>query len=302
MKLALDGSNPSNSGFLRPDAVLAIVILTDEDDFSAAGSAVFSLPDGQKDPSAMYSCDQPISQTMAGTYTDCVPNLTGGLVPPASFAQVLASVKPPGLTVVGVLAGPPPGLVTNDDPPLTDTFGSDSIMVGPVTTGSATTELAIQPSCMATINNTETIARPAIRVASFLGDFLGRTRFYSICQSDYSPMLTDFAKQMYDAAGPCLHGPVVTTDIDPVNPGTQLDCTVADVSNIVTPTQSETIIPACAMTDATHPAPSGARPCWWVANDASACPAPDSGFELEIERAVPAPSGDVVQVVCAATP
>lgn len=41
MLRALDGTNPSNDGFMRPEAMLAVVLLTDEDDCSTANEEMF---------------------------------------------------------------------------------------------------------------------------------------------------------------------------------------------------------------------------------------------------------------------
>jgi hypothetical protein len=198
-----------------------------------------------------------------------------------------------------VIAGPPPGLMTDDVPAQIAT--SQDLTIGPLTLGDGgTTELAVEPSCNATINGNPAIGRPAIRLASFLGAFGSRGRFYSICQSDYSAALADIGKTLFDATSACLAANVVPIDTDPSNPGTQLDCTVSDVQHLGTPTQTETPLPACTMTDATTPDPTGARPCWWTKTDPAACPAPDRGFELEIERGpVPAPAGSEVRAECA---
>lgn len=302
MKRALDGTNPANAGFLRADALLAVVIVMDKDDASPAGTAVFSQPEGAFNPPAVYRCDEPVSATMPGTYAHCTPNLVGGLTPPDSYAQFLADLKPPGEVVVAVVAGPPPGLTTDDVPPqiAVAPTTATTISFGP-TSATNMESLALQPSCNATSNGNPEIGRPAIRLASFLANFGDRGRFYSICQSDYSAALADIGKTLYDAMSPCLDAAIDPADVDAKNPGTQLACTVTDTVGGGTPTQAQTVIPACAMTDATHPAPDGVRPCWWVASDPVACPAPDSGLELQIERGqAPPPSGDVIELECVA--
>ncbi len=44
MQRALDGSRPENAGFVRADADLAVVIITDEDDCSVADNSIFRCP------------------------------------------------------------------------------------------------------------------------------------------------------------------------------------------------------------------------------------------------------------------
>jgi hypothetical protein len=153
---------------------------------------------------------------------------------------------------------------------------------------------------MATINGNPQGGSPAIRLASFLGHFGSRGRFYSICQSDYSAALTDLGRTMFNAMSPCIEGDILTNDTDPSNPGTQLACTVSDVVDAGSATQTQTVIPACKMLDATTPSPDDVPPCWYPALSPTDCPSPDSGFEVEILRdTVAPPAGDVVEIECA---
>ena len=148
------------------------------------------------------------------------------------------------------------------------------------------------------INGNPAIGRPGIRLASFLGDFGDRGRFYTICQSDYSAALTDIGKTLFNAISPCLEGPIDPTDADPTNPGTQLQCTVTDVPADGKTGAGESVIGPCKMQDARTPMASGSRPCWWVDQDATACPAPDTGFELEVVRTQPPAPGTNLVVEC----
>ena len=108
MKRALDGSRPENSGFLRPDADLAIIILTDEDDCSAVDSTIFTLPDVADNPDfrcqpvAAYDCDPPISPSSGGSYTNCMVKRTGYLHDPQDYVKFLATIKDPSQTFVGL--------------------------------------------------------------------------------------------------------------------------------------------------------------------------------------------------------
>jgi len=313
MKRALDSSRPENTGFLRPGAYLAVIFLTDEDDASvkdgSAGNAVFSLPDAQVgghddfrvQPLFAYLCDQAISATAPGTYTGCKARTDSYLQDPGYYAQFLSSVKNPGQLVVAVIGGPPPGLMTNDNPPQTATSPTD-IVTGPLTLNGFTQALALEPSCSTTLNGSASLGRPAVRLASFLSNYGTRGRFYTVCQSDYSAALTDIGKTLFNAISPCLEGPVDATDADPNNPGTQLQCTVADVQNINSKTETRTQIPACAMQDATTPAAGTKTPCWYTDLNQASCPAPDTGYELKIDRGNEPPSpGTTVEVECAVT-
>jgi len=305
MKRSLDGSRIENTGFIRDGAYLAIIFLTDEDDASTKDASVFSLADanvgGRNDyrvqPLFAYNCDTTISPSAGGTYTNCKPRLDSYLQDPAYYSQFLSSVKDPAQLVVAAIAGPPPGLMTNDNPPVT--ASANNIVVGPLMLGGSTQMLALQPSCSATINGNPAIGRPAVRLANFVQSFGDRGRFYNICQSDYSAALTDIGKTLFNAISPCLEGNVDPTDADPNNPGTQLQCTVSEVLNAGTMSQTSTQMPACPMQDAMTPAANGPRPCWWVDKNTTSCPAPDTGFELNIVRNGAAAPGTTDDVECA---
>lgn len=301
MKRALDGSRSENSGFLRDGAYLAVIFLTDEDDASTKDGSVFSLPDSQVgghndfrvQPLFAYDCDTAISSSGPGTYANCKARTDSYLQDPASYASFLNTVKDPAQIVVAAIGAPPPGLMTNDDPPQTASSAT-TISTGPLTLNGNTQPLALLPSCSATINGNPAIGRPGIRLASFLSNFGSRGRFYSVCQSDYSAALTDIGKTLFNAISPCLEGPVDTTDIDPNNPGTQLDCNVNDTQG-----STSTPIPRCPMQDASTPAPNGPRPCYWIDQNTTTCPAPDTGYELNLVRTEPPAIGTTVDVECA---
>ncbi len=288
MKRALDGSRPENAGFLREGAFLAVVILTDEDDCSVKDPAIFALPatqvgagDFRCQPLFAYRCDTPISATAGGSYANCRVRTDSYLQDPAIYAQFLSTVKPAGKSVVALIAGDP----------------KPNITTGPL----GMQQLALQPSCMATINGNLALGRPALRLAEFIKPFGDHGLFRTVCQSDYSQTLTEVGKLLFKAISPCLEGALDVADVDPANPGVQPDCTVSDIQNPDTTHEHETQMDTCHMTDPTTPAGGGARPCWWVAPNAASC-ATDSKLELHIERSSPPTPGTAVRVACATAP
>ncbi|HUJ56863.1 MAG TPA: hypothetical protein VLX92_00060 [Kofleriaceae bacterium] len=309
MKRALDGTNPQNSGFIRNGAYLAVIFLTDEDDASVKDKTVYTLMDSQVggrndfrvQPLFAYNCDKPISASMGDTYSNCTPRTDSYLQDPAFYSQFLSTVKDPGETVVAVIAGPPPGLTTNDMPPQMGT-SMTSIMTGSLTINGNVQPMALEPSCSATINGNPAIGRPAVRLASFLSAYGEHGKFYTVCQSDYSAALTDIGNTLFNAISPCLEGPIDTTDQDANNPGTQLQCTVQDVQNIDTPSEHDSPIPPCKMSSPNTVDASSAIPCFWTDQNTTSCPSPDTGYEINIDRgsSPPAP-GTVVEVECAIT-
>jgi hypothetical protein len=170
--------------------------------------------------------------------------------------------------------------------------------------------MALEPSTTCTVNGTAgTVARPALRLASFLSAYGAAGRFYNVCQSDYTAALTDIGNTLFNAISPCLEGDINTTDADPNNPGVQLQCTVTDTQQVgsgascpngSTPNNGECQeqIPICKMTNPMTPA-SGQGTCAWFPQDTMACPAPNSGYELTVIRSGAAPTGTVTDVECA---
>jgi len=299
IKRALDGSRAENAGFLRPGAYLAVVILTDEDDASTkdgqAGLDLFSVPAAQAGPGDFraqplfaYTCDQPLSATAGGTYTNCKVRTDSYLKDPLVYAQFLSTIKDPNEIVVALIAGDPTSTMT---------------MTGALTQNGTTQDLALEPSCHATINGNMAIARPGIRLDNFLQNFGDHGIFRTICQSDYSQALTDIGALLFKAVSPCLEGAINTADADPSNPGVQLDCTVSDVTGLDTASQTETPLRACKMNaDGVTPDPASPTPCWYTKANPATCMT-ETGLEITFVRGGSTPAiGTVTQVSCATAP
>ncbi|MCA9677976.1 MAG: VWA domain-containing protein [Kofleriaceae bacterium] len=121
MRRALDGSQPGNAGFLRDDALLLVVILSDEDDCSAFDPAVFSPTDASIDSplGPLHSfrcfefgvvCDDDDPRTPGGK-DGCVPREDSPFLSPvAGYVEFLRGLKadPSMVMVAGIFgdAGP----------------------------------------------------------------------------------------------------------------------------------------------------------------------------------------------------
>ncbi|HEU4731920.1 MAG TPA: hypothetical protein VFT22_28690, partial [Kofleriaceae bacterium] len=285
MKRALDGSRPENAGFLRAGAFLAVVILTDEDDCSA-GPELFRLStadvgmDDLRCAQQAYRCDQPISPSVAGSYTGCAVRHGGLLHDPSGYAELLTSLKGPAGVAVALIAGEP----------------ASELAIGPLTEPFRQS-LAVQPTCRATINGELAIARPALRLDELLAGFGDRGLFRTVCQGDYSGALGDIGALLFDAVTPCLEGALDTRDTEPDNPGIQPDCSVTE--RVGDPgTESETAIPPCHMVAEDRPDLAGERACWWVASSQGACSTP-TGLQLRVERVAAPASNSRLHVACA---
>src|SRR5215813_8585315 len=228
MKEALDGSNPENAGFLRDDAYLAVIVLADEDDCSAKDTAIFD-PNPQLDNvnsvlgvNASYRCTEwgvdcngAHIPRVAADYMNCTPRTDSPyLYHPQHYFDFLRNLKgDPNLLIGAVIAGnPQPFGVTLD-----------------TSTGANPPPPVLKHSCSFQYMGNSWVADPGVRLKYFVdqfGPFHGT--FVSVCQSDFSDALMQIGKLIATRIGtPCLDGAIDTTDINPSEPGLQLDCQVS---------------------------------------------------------------------------
>lgn len=185
IEAALDGSVLANGGFLREDAVLAILVYTDADDCSASDPAIFD-PAQDLGPLSTFrcfqqgvTCDQEIDDT-ARDYTNCTPRTDSPyLADPARLVEFVKTLKyDPTKIVFGVLAGPStPVTVVHDEQ------GNP----------------ALQPSCAST---EEAIAGEPTPRLNWVGQqFANRWLPEALCsQEPYYDALIDFAARIERAA------------------------------------------------------------------------------------------------------
>jgi len=200
--LGADGLPPplENQGFVRPDAYLAIVMITDEDDCSASpGVPLFDTGSNtniasQLGPPANFRCNEfghlcngkkpprlaPNGDVNATVTLDgCVPAEDAGmLIPVSTIVSQLRALKPfPDQQVlVAAVAGPPaPYTVAWKNPSRADT--------GPWP--------VIGHSCVATDGS---IADPAVRITRWVESFCENGILMSTCESNYGPSLDRLAQ------------------------------------------------------------------------------------------------------------
>jgi hypothetical protein len=296
MRRALDGSRSANMGFLREIAYLAVIILADEDDCSARDPRLFD-PAVELDnissefgPFASYRCtefgvicDGSTLPRVAAEYDNCVPRSDSFLRHPSDYVQFLRSLKSnPNLLVTAIIAGQPlPFGVTITD----------------------TNALRLRPSCsvMEPGNPMPSTADPAVRLKYF-GDQQGQQNtFVSICQEDLSDAMEQIARLLKRVLGTfCIGGNLDMEDVDDSTPGTQLNCSVADVRFPGQPNAVETPMARCDMSGPDTPVTT-TTPCWWTRANPTRCTVADSPTqtELVIERGgVDPPIGTVVTASC----
>jgi hypothetical protein len=216
---------PENAGFLRSDAALAIVMLTNEDDCSAPGGAMnelfsktttsgLSSPLG---PGGNFRCNEfghlcgsppapPPRLPPNGDYgatvalQDCVPAEDAGrLIPVQAFEGVIKALKPDPANQILVAA------ITGVYP-LADPTAGYAVSWGPAYGPAAETDGGwprVKHSCS---SNDFVWADPAVRISAFTSRFSARGLLESICDDDWEPALQRIGAAIGDMLRPPLDG------------------------------------------------------------------------------------------------
>jgi len=255
MRLALDPTGNKNPGFLRNDAFLAVVIISDEDDCSTRDRAIWNrdLTVGR----SLYqcteygiSCNEP-DLIAFGAKTGCKPQAPSpAMFEVGEYVDFLKKLKGDKQLIIASITGDPSPVSVRDD-------------------GTGDPQLA--PSCNSAFGN----ATPAVRTVSFTHAFSQNTNV-RICDANLQKALDEVAKTIVVAIGdPCIQSNLA--DNDPATPGVQADCTVSDVVHPDTAQEVETKLPQC---DASH----SVKPCWSLITDATQCALTPSKLKLSIDR------------------
>ncbi|MFH2005149.1 MAG: hypothetical protein ABI333_01050 [bacterium] len=173
--------NPANDGFVRPDAQLTVVILSDEDDCSAKNSELFDPTDSAIDsplgPLTSYRCFEfgvtcdMNNRDQVGERHDCEARVDGAalLHPVSRYTTLLEGLKSQNLGQLVVIA-----------------------ITGPVIDNTVIVELdaLAQPAVGYSCSTGAGGAVPAIRLRDFVHHFNGsyameHWAFQSICNSSY---------------------------------------------------------------------------------------------------------------------
>jgi hypothetical protein len=269
-KRALQPSNAANTGFLRSDAFLAVIIIADEDDCSMEHSTLLAADTSQLGPLQSFRCTRygitcdtggstPDAMNAVGPKSACHSNESGQyLTKIADYITFFKGLKPDDNSKVIMAA------ISGVTTPVETELRAPS--------GSTTAIPALAHSCTYTDSaNSAEVADPAIRIHELLDGFPNRSTFSTICQQDLSGGLTLIAQLLKTALGsPCIDGTLAMP----------YDCSVSDVQNFGKANQVETILPPC--NNATTPASSTNEPCWAIETDPQCSSA--SHLTLKIER------------------
>jgi hypothetical protein len=270
---------PENAGFLRDDARLGIILITDEDDCTApAGSDLFTNDPAKLaayGPRQSWRCNEfghlcggaPPPRAPAEGLT-CEPNETASsrLVHVSDFVAFVNGLKrDPDLVRVAAITGP------------TTPYGSFTMQTkeGPVTT--------VSPSCRGAAGTDTGDGAPSVRIKAFVDAFGTRGRVESICDADFGPAMEHIAHTLIPDLVPCIGGKLYDRDL--ATPGVQPDCNVSEeAEREVGQAPLTTVIPACD-------AAGGATPCWRIAAEPR-CTAAPGGSAIVVDRGAGVPAPD----------
>jgi hypothetical protein len=264
---ALHDQVPENAGFLRNDAVLVVVWMTDEDDCSAdPNTDLFDPSQTQYGALLSYRCTQygiqcgnpPMSLPYGdsgGVQSPCssLPPENGGkLIDVQKYvnyftkpaAQGGVKVNPQDVVLAGITAPSSMGaesLLANPNP---QPPGPYVVCPGPV--DGKTCAVVLQHSCISP-QNTQFFGDPAVRINQVIGAAANQ-QLTSVCDTSYQPALQGLGQKIVSTVGAgCITRPL----LDPQSP----DCTVEDETSNQDGSVTITAIPACAQS-------GGETPCW----------------------------------------
>ena len=262
MRAALDG-NAANTGFLRSEAMLGVVFLTDEDDCSARSTELFGPETPVLGPLQSFRCTRfgvkcavggltPDEMNQVGAKSGCGASVGAALMDDvAPYRDFLRGLKrdPKRIAVTGIVGPVEPYAVELRAPP-----------------GGGTPQLALAHSCTYAGPTGGEVADPGTRLKSLFDEFPDRSARTSICERDLSGGLVQLADLFRQAIGnPCVTAELA--DAKPKTAGLQADCVVEDV------------IGASVIEVASCDGNLTARPCWRLEADPATC---TSGLHLKL--------------------
>jgi hypothetical protein len=270
--LGADGQPPpsENAGFLRDDAYLLVVLITNEDDCSAppdsalfdSTSALLSDPLG---PLQSYRCNEfghlcggkapprtPAGPTdLTGT---CTSAEDGRLLRVADVAAALKKLKrDPAKVLVSAVTGPP-------DPYVVDTAPAELPDVGPWP--------FVRHSCtQLEADGSLTYGDPSVRIAEWIHAFGANGVLEDICAGSFAGALQRIAESGGEHLTPCIGGRILDTSGALWTGATTPDCTVVDHATNDVGDPVDVALPACP-----PGAPAGPAACWSLKQNTPACP------------------------------
>lgn len=284
-----ENATPKNAGFLRPDAFLAIVMITDEDDCSGPPVSDLYTDQSFDGQAGSLRCNivghvcngsPPPGMEFSTPLKDCAAAPKGGnrLIPVEEISNFVLGLKKnfPERIIVSAITGLP---AQADGTPY-QFFKSDQ------TTPKGLLDIA--PVCSA--GNAGTAA-PSLRISEFVKSFGANGTLDSICNDDFSPALKRIGELIAARLDPgCISEKLIDTDLKTA--GLQAECSVVDrVPNNATGGYDDKVLPECG---------KGAAPCWKLQAPGEGGNTCSSGqFRVTVDReGKEAPKGTIQSVKC----
>jgi hypothetical protein len=303
MKLAIEQARgPGGSGFMRDQALLSVVLVTDETDCSAnqgqsevfIDNDVFWNDEAPRMTSAVcwragVACtgEGPVfaechaeDHSVDGTADVNRPE-DAVLQPIDGYIDFLAGLRDPKTDPTGphardvlmsLIAGVPIGY---------DQGEAELVYMDAEPGSMQQQSFGIAPGCVNDADGSNSTAVPPVREREVAEAFAGETRnVYSICQDDYSPALAQIAARIEEVLAPACAGACID-DHDPGTPALDPVCTV----QAITPGQNATDVPGCEPRDGAWTMPDGQSLCFYMLTD------PDHGTESTLDDMTPGGDG-----------
>jgi hypothetical protein len=273
-------TSPANGDFLRPDAYLAIVFITDEDDCSTRDEAMFTFDETALGPLDSFRCFEygvecePDAPRLLGPKSACRPRDDSPFMfEVQEYVELVRSLKPTdSLIMTFAIAGnmQPVEVVLADDG-----------------------DYALAYSCG---QDAPGEAVPPIRLKRFI-DAFPTSGLFTICDEDLTAAMIEIGEAIREQLdGRCFQG--VLPDTDPDLPGIQPECTVSEIRNPGSDAEDERVLEACDAPGA--PETSSNRPCHLIIEDRDECPDTATGLSVQVhyEDGAVVPPGTLIRAHC----
>jgi len=288
-----------NQGFLRPDAYLAIILITNEDDCSASPNVpLFDIGSNQVlasdlGPPANFRCNEfghicdgmhpnrnapNQDMTQMVSYTSCESNdAEGYLLGAVDTANKIKFLKSdPSQIIVASIQGPAtPYTVTWKAPNTTDTSCGAATCPWPV----------IAHSCMASDGS---FADPGVRTAKFVSEFGINGATFPICADSFAQSLQRIAELINaQLQPPCIGSPVAHKPNSD-----EFDCTVVSHTSNPSGGTIDAPVPSCASNGNTPP-------CWALTPGGNCMGTMPTTVTVSVDPALPPSTAQNATVNCA---
>jgi hypothetical protein len=269
VRWALDPFNvpAGNEGFLRPEAFLAVILITNEDDCSVPDDSDMVDPT----QTTMASTLGPLWSWRCNEFGHLCQDASGNLVPPArgpatNLQGCVSNDGPSGkltkltdeISFLKSLKSDPNQIFVAAIAGLPTPYSVEMIMQG--------NDTELHPNVVHSCTEPDgTYADPSVRIGQWVSAFGNHGLLDKICTDTFAPSLMQIATELSKLLGPqCIGNNLVDTDLN--TPGIQPECQVVDqyVQNGKT---IPNVLQSCASNGNTPP-------CWSFDPDPAKCPGP----------------------------